>query len=200
MNPSIELLKSGDSIRIEVDNLWVLVVRTDEGVVADVFDSEDDSGQSIASTYAFFNGESNYPIGKGAAYWQKVIKEFKPYFVPRTVNMDKENTGVDDIEFILCWEYEGEGYEGEFELGHPSDEPLLKFSILRKNPLQDDVSTFSMVDKSSFKTLMAADASRTVLEQAGNYILDKVAHRIATGEPYARELETLRWMALQDFR
>jgi len=55
-----DLVLTGESVWITVDNLSVQVRKTDEGVVTSIFvlDHEDDG--ELASTYAFFNEASEH--------------------------------------------------------------------------------------------------------------------------------------------
>jgi len=53
--PNITLPESHERLWVTVRNISVCIIRTDEGVVVDMFEKNAEDGDHIATTYAFFD-------------------------------------------------------------------------------------------------------------------------------------------------
>lgn len=84
-----------------------------------------------------------------------------------------------DIEVVsenglvkVVLEYIGEGYQGDYDPEDSEDEPLLRYSLYRKN--DDDDDDWDAVDDGSYCTYLSVNDDRDKLVQVANTILLQV--------------------------
>ncbi|MGV2885932.1 hypothetical protein [Paenibacillus taichungensis] len=93
-----------------------------------------------------------------------------------------------DLEWI------GEGISGDFNANDPKDEPLLRFTVYRKD--KEEPTGWTQVDDASYCTNLPATAPRKILAQALMRIFDKVAGEVEQDHSVKKLCEELSHISL----
>jgi hypothetical protein len=96
---------------------------------------------------------------------------------------------VSDGDVTVELEWLGEGTEGDFDPTWPEDEPLMRFTVLRR---VDGVN--EQIDDASYCTTIRADAPQDVLLAYANEILQEVAGPVRDGWPIKKLCAKLSWI------
>lgn len=96
---------------------------------------------------------------------------------------------VSDGEVTVELEWIGEGHDGDFDPDWPEDEPLMRFTVLRR---VDGVN--EQIDDASYCTTIRADAPRDELLAHANTILREVADLVRNGQSIKKLCEGLSWI------
>ena len=106
--------------------------------------------------------------------WTSKIESFIPVEV---VN--------DDQTVKVEWAYIGEGWYGDFDPTDPTDEPLLRFSVLTKKPDTD----WDYAEDASYCTMNQIDTDSKDLEGMGSIIIERFSECVEEERSWKREME-----------
>lgn len=117
-----------------------------------------------------------------------------------------EVTSEDGLVKVVL-EYIGEGNDGDYDPDDPDDEPLLRFSLYRRDDGDDRLNSLYFepahdgwlsVSDGSYCTQLSARADRELLTKAANHILDEVRHTLSDCGREKRLYELLSWIELEE--
>lgn len=98
--------------------------------------------------------------------------------------VDVERDGV-----RVAFEWIGEGWSGDYNPDDPEDEPLLRFTVYRR-----DGDELVDVDSGSYCTAVSALTNRDVVIRLALAILDRVEDHARAGQSIRRITEELSWL------
>ena len=84
----------------------------------------------------------------------------------------------------------GEGWSGDYDPDDPDDEPLLRFTVSKK----DADGEWQQVDDASYCTQIRADTPEPRLREILNYLMDEVGDSVESGSSIKRRCEWLSWI------
>lgn len=90
-------------------------------------------------------------------------------------------------------EYEGEGYNGEYDPEDPDDEPLLRFAVYRRKNAR---AKWAYMDDSSYCTCLPATISDNEAQRALQIIMQEVSGK----DSIKRICERLSWLGMEDLK
>lgn len=106
--------------------------------------------------------------------WNEKVESF----IPITVTNDEQTVKVE-------WEYIGEGWYGDFDSTDPTDEPLLRFSVLTKT----DDSDWDYAEDASYCTMNQIDTDEKDLTEMGLLIIERFVECVEEERSWKREME-----------
>jgi hypothetical protein len=95
--------------------------------------------------------------------------------------------------FKICWEFIGEGHEGDYNPDDPEDTPLLRFSVDKWNP---DTQEYEGIQDGSYCTRMPFDTPKNILHRA----LVEIRDNLREDASNKRYLERMSWLCPEDFK
>lgn len=95
--------------------------------------------------------------------------------------------------YMLEWEYIGEGFEGDYDPDHGADEPLLRFTLYKRAEDMGAVE-WEQVDECSYCTDNNTETPREHLEKMGVRIIETLAPLVDAGEGYRGAAAALSWI------
>ncbi len=104
---------------------------------------------------------------------------------------------TDHSDYMLEWEYIGEGFSGDYDPDDPTDEPLLRFTVYKRVKDMGAVE-WEQVDDCSYCTQNNTSTPLDKLVEMGSRILSELEPKLEAGEGVRGAAGALSWIEPED--